>query len=415
MTALRLRAAMLLVPLMLMTLTVALARPVAATEFAAEDSREIAADETIEGSLYWAGQTLVVEGTVTGDLIVAAGDIVINGRVDGSVMGAAQSIQVNGEVGGAMRVAGERVTINGAVAEEVVAFGNTVLVTDGATVGGPIAGAMAQLTIGGSVADDVKVAATTLAVTGTVDGSVDVEVEQLTVGGSATIAGDLTYRSRNEAQVADGAEIAGRVERLEPTTDATTAVTDNPFLNLLGLWLGLLVIGWLMLLVRPAHLVGVGTEIRERPLLSVGVGVLVWIGQIVAVISLLVLAILFAAVAAPLGGAFAAPIVVVILLIIIVALVAQVYVAGAIGQAIAGRVELSPYLAYAAGALIWAAVFVLASVVQGALAALLYFAAWFLALGGLTLHTINRRRAEAVVVEPAPATVAPAATAPPPG
>lgn len=406
---------MLLAPFLLAALSLALARPVSATEFAAEDSRVIRADETVEGSLYWAGQTLVVDGTITRDLIVAAGDITIDGRVDGSVIGAAGSIQINGEVGGAVRVATERLTINGVVGEEVVAFGNNVLVSDGATVGGPIAGAMTQLSIGGSVGDDIQVAATTLIVNGTVDGSVDVEVEQVRVGGSASITGDLTYRSRNEAEIADGAEIGGSVEQLEPTTEPATGVAGNPFLNLLGLWLGLLVMGWLILLVRPAHLVGVGGEIRERPLLAAGVGVLVWIGQIVAIISLVVLAVLFAAVAGELGGAFAAPIVVVVLLIIILALVAQVYVAAAIGQVFAGRVEMSPYLAYAAGALIWAAVFVLASVVQGALAALLYFAAWFLALGALTLHIMNRRRAEAVVVEQAPVAVAPPATAPPQG
>jgi hypothetical protein len=108
------------------------------------------------------------------------------------------------------------------------------------------------------------------------------------------------------------------------------------------------------------------------------------------------------------------PIVVVLLLAIILALVAQVYVAAAIGQIVAGRVEMSPYLGYAVGALIWAVLIVLASVVHGALAALLYFAAWFLALGALTLDINNRRRAEAVIVQPPAAPAAVSAPAPPP-
>jgi cytoskeletal protein CcmA (bactofilin family) len=329
-------------------------------------------------------------------------------------MVAARNVQINGEVGGAARVATDQLTINGSIGQELVVFGNNVLVTDSATVGGPIAGGATQLTIGGTVGDDVTAGVTTLVINGTVDGSVDVQAEEVRVGGSASIAGDLTYRSRNEARIASGAQIGGSVERLEPEAEATSAVTDNPFLNLLGLWLGLLVLGYLILFVRPAHLVGVAAQLQERPLLSAGVGVLVWIGQIVAVISLIVLAVLFALVAAPLGGAFAAPIVVVCLLIIILALIAQVYVAAGIGQAIAGRVELSSYLAYAVGALIWAAVFVLASVVHPALGALLYFAAWFLALGALTLHILNRRRAEAIVVPQPVAPAQPAPAEPPP-
>jgi hypothetical protein len=45
--------------------------------------------------------------------------------------------------------------------------------------------------------------------------------------------------------------------------------------------------------------------------------------------------------------------------------------------------------------LIWAVLLALATFVHGALGALLYFIAWFLALGALALHLMRRRRLEA--------------------
>jgi cytoskeletal protein CcmA (bactofilin family) len=402
----------LMLPLLGIGLMLGFARPALGAQFESGDTRTIAADETIDGSLYFAGQTLIVNGTINGDLLAAASQIVVNGHVSGSVMGAARSVELSGTVDGAARVAGQSVTLHGAVGKEVVVFASDVVVSPGATIGDGMMAGVATLSMDGAITGDLNGDVGRLSMSGQVDGSVDVEAGSVSVGSSGRIGGDLRYRSRNAAQVAPSAQITGRTERLEPRVEQQSPLDDNPFLNLLGLWVGLLVLGYLLLVVRPAHMVAVGREIRLRAVPSFGVGILVWIGQIAAFVGLGVLAILFGLLLPQLGGAFVAPIIVLVLLIIVVALVAQVYVSAAIGQAIASRADLSPWLAYAAGALVWALLLSLATFVHGALGALLYFIAWFLALGALAFHVMRRRRAEAV--EAAQVAHVPSADAPPP-
>jgi cytoskeletal protein CcmA (bactofilin family) len=391
-------------------LVLTFARPALGAEFEAGETRTIAADETIDGSLYFGGQTLVVNGTITGDLLAAASQIVINGHVNGAVMGAARSVELNGQVDGAARVAAQSVTVSGSIGRELVVFASDAVVSPGATIGDGVMAAVATLSMDGAITGDLTGDVGSLSMSGQVDGSVDVEASSVSVGPTGRIGGDLRYRSRNDAQVAPGAQIAGRTERLEPRVEQRSPLDDNPFLNLLGLWVGLLVLGYLILALRPAHLASVGQEIRMRPVPSFGVGVLVWIGQIAALVALCVLAILFGLLLPQLGGAFVAPIIVLVLLAIVVALVAQVYVAAGIGQTIASRADLSSWLAYAAGALVWALLLGVATFVHAALGALLYFIAWFLALGALALHLMRRRRAEAAEV----ADTTPVAVAEPP-
>ncbi|MDP9244927.1 MAG: polymer-forming cytoskeletal protein [Chloroflexota bacterium] len=400
----------LLLPALGIGLLLTFARPALGAEFEAAETRTIAADETIDGSLYFGGQTLVVNGTITGDLLAAGSQIVVNGHVNGSVMGAARSLELNGQVDGAARVAAQSVTVSGSIGRELVVFASDAVVSPGATIGDGVMAAVATLSMDGAVTGDLTGDVGSLSMSGQVDGSVDVEASSVSVGPAGRINGDLRYRSRNDAQIAPGAQITGGTDRLEPRVEQQSPLDDNPFLNLLGLWVGLLVLGYLILVLRPAHVASVGQEIRLRPVPSLGVGILVWIGQIAGLLALCVLAVLFGLLLPQLGGAFVAPIVVVILLAIIIALVAQVYVAAGIGQAIASRADLSPWLAYAAGALVWALLLGLATLVHGALGALLYFIAWFLALGALALHHIRRRRVEAAEV----ADVAVAEAQPPP-
>ena len=382
-------------------LVLTFARPALGAEFAASDTRTIAADETIDGSFYFAGQTLVVNGTITGDLIAAASQIVVNGHVNGSVMAAARSIELHGQVDGAARVAAQTISVSGPIGKELVAFGSEVVVSPGGTVGDGVMAGAATMSMGGAITGNLTGDVGALNLTGQVDGSVDVEASSVTIGPAGRISGDLRYRSAREAQVAPDAQITGKTERLAPRVEQKmNALDGNPFLGLLGLWVGLLVLGYLILVVRPAHVTSVGREIRLRPVPSLGVGILVWLGQIAAFVALCLLAVLLGLVLPQLGGAFVAPIIVLILLIILVALVAQVYVAEGIGQAIASRAEMSPWLAYAAGALVWAVLLGAASFVHGALGALLYFIAWFLALGALAFHVQQRRRAEAAEVVP---------------
>jgi len=90
-----------LLAILLMTFT---AVPVLAFDARSGDIVTVASGEVIDGDLYVAGGTIIIDGTINGDLIAAGGTITVNGMVDGSIMAAGGTVNINGEVTRAVRV-----------------------------------------------------------------------------------------------------------------------------------------------------------------------------------------------------------------------------------------------------------------------------------------------------------------------
>jgi hypothetical protein len=289
-----------------------------------------------------------------------------------------------------VRVSGGTVRIAGAVGRDLVMFGGTTTVASSATVAGDLAGGVGTLTMDGSVAGDLLMGSGNVTVNGTVEGAVDAAVGDLTLGSTAVVGGDVRYTSRNEARIADGADVGGEVERREPqSVPGASALTDNPVVSFVGILVGLLLFGWTLLAIRPRLVMGSGEALRTSPLAALGLGVVGWIGQFVLLILLIVVGALLAALAGSVGGAFIVAALIVLLLIVILIFLAAVPVAMAIGGLVLPG-DRSPYLAYLAGAAILALVFVLAGFVP-ALGALVAILIWLLGLGALVRYLWRTR------------------------
>jgi cytoskeletal protein CcmA (bactofilin family) len=398
-------------------LLLALAGPAAAGDYRTGDAVTIGAGETVSDDLYVAGQTVTIEGTVDGDVTVAAGTVAVRGQVNGSLNVGGGTVDVPGSVQGALRAMGGTVRIGGSVGRDVVVSGGTVTIDSGATVTGDVAGGAGTLTIAGAVAGDVYVGAGTLEVTGRVEGMLDVSVGSLTIGPQAVIVGEVTYTSSREAAIASGAQ-TGTVTRRDPPAVSSAPFLDNPIVSYLGALLGLLVLGWGLLWIRPHVVTGPGVELRRNPVLSLGAGLATWIGQFLLCIALIILGALVGILAGALAGAFLLPAFIVALLIVIGVLISQVPIAMAVGDLVRRRDDPTPYLAYAMGAAIVAAVLVIAGVLHAAVGGLVFLVAWIVGLGAYTLHLWRTRRTAVVVTAPPAAPVPPGAAdanaAPPP-
>jgi MFS family permease len=285
----------------------------------------------------------------------------------------------------------------------VVAGGNVDITTD-ASIGGDVAGATGNLQVDGSVEGDVLAAAGELTINGSVDGSVDANLSRFRIGSGAVIGGDVLYASEREAEIADGAQIGGDVQRRDPEwAGYQSLLPDNVVTALIGAFIGLLVLGFGLMLARPGWVVNPGASLHARPLLAFGAGLAAWVGQFLLLIVLGLLAAAAAMLAASFGGAFVIPLIIVVLAIVALIFVSQVYVAMAIGGAISQLgMTISPWLAYAIGALVWAAVLTLLGWLIGFLGGLVFVIGWILGLGALALDTIERRRLDASVA-PTPA------------
>lgn len=177
---------------------------------ASEENVTLTRDQTHEGSLYATGNQITIDGTVTGSLYCAGNVITINGSVEGDVLCAGQKVTINGTVGQDARVAGQFVQIDGEVNGSLTAFAQDVRLEKDATVAQDVNGAAQQVTLNGVVGRDVAIGAQILALNNEVKGSVDSAVEQLQLGDSASVLGNLNYSSQREASF-DEAKVVGTV------------------------------------------------------------------------------------------------------------------------------------------------------------------------------------------------------------
>ncbi|HEX5039187.1 MAG TPA: polymer-forming cytoskeletal protein [Candidatus Limnocylindria bacterium] len=405
-----LRSLLLALPLALLA-----GSPVAAGDFRGSQTVTVAEGETVTDDLYVGAGTVQIAGTVEGDATIAGGTVTITGTVDGSLNVAAGTVDVVGDVGGAVRVSGGNVRIAGSVGRDVVVFGGTATIDSNATVSGDVAGGVGTLTVNGAVGGDILAGAGDIMVNGSVDGNLDVSVTNLTLGSTAVVGGDVNYRSSRDAAIDDGAQVGGDVTRSEPPPNVgTSALPDNPIVTFIGLLVGLLLLGWPLLALRPRFVLGTAEAVRLSPLPSFGLGLAGWIGQFLLLILLFICAVLFGILAGPIGGAFFAVFVIVLMLVVIVALVAAVPVAMAVGELVLR--DQSPYLGYLAGAALLALVLVLLSLlpVLGGIATLVV---WIMGLGAFILYFARTRQVpwtrtgQPPPLPPAPEPVAPAPAA----
>ncbi|MCL4514476.1 MAG: polymer-forming cytoskeletal protein [Firmicutes bacterium] len=183
----------------------------AAFEFASGKNVVVEKNRVIDGDLYAAGQTAVVDGTVRGDLIVGARTVVVNGRVEGSLLAAGGNITVNGPVAGNIRAAGQSITLNSTVGKNVTIASESALIGPSAVVGGGIIGGHARLEALGTVNGDLLVGANEATLGGKVDGLVRAHVEDLLILPETKIAGAVTYYSPKNAEIDKSAQIQGEV------------------------------------------------------------------------------------------------------------------------------------------------------------------------------------------------------------
>lgn len=275
----------LLALLMIGLLAVALVQPVYAAEFRDGDTVIIGEDEVIDDDLFISGQTVTVDGTVTGNLFAAGANVTVNGVVDGSLFMAGQSLAVNGTVNGSLFGTGYSLTTGpDAVTDGNLYFSGFSLTTEpGSQVGRSLYGNGYQLLLDGTTADNVYVGAAALELTGNVggdvtgsvsssqesaptmfmpsfDGSVSIVPPGLRMDDSAQVSGDVTV----DVIQPDQGEAAAPVYSL--ANERTRWV--------LGELIALLIVGFLLLWLRPTWLRRTSAVARERWLPSLGVGLL---------------------------------------------------------------------------------------------------------------------------------------------
>ena len=228
---------------------------------------KISGNEVIEGDLFIAGETIIVEGTINGDLIAAGKTIIVNGIVNGSIIAAGETININGETTRAVRIAGNNLFVNGKIGNYLLLAGRDFKMDSRAEVGG-----------------DVIFGAYSAYLNGFIEGDVKSGNEYLTIASNANILGKLLYTSRREANIESGAQIGGTLTRFTPQPEEEIGSRFSLWWLVISFFMAL-VVGVVLILIVPEKARRVTDSIWRHPWASLGWGtVLLIVTPIAAII-----------------------------------------------------------------------------------------------------------------------------------
>lgn len=239
--------------LLLPLLAAAIFLPFSAKAFSVKtgDAININQSEVIDGNLYAAGSTLLIDGEIKGDVICAGQSITISGKVDGDVICAGQSINILGEVAGSVRVAGNSINIDNKVGRNVMAFGASSVLGSKGEVGMDMLTAASFVNINGKIAGNLHGSGSLVTINGQIGKDVAFKLDteksskkttNLTITENAKIGGNLEYTSALEAKIAKDGLVAGKTSRQLPKMSEETA-SQNLFLGMAMFWLWCKIIG----------------------------------------------------------------------------------------------------------------------------------------------------------------------------
>lgn len=236
-----------------------------------------------DGDLLAAGETVELSQSVEGDAMLVGGSVEYMGDVGGSYVGAGGEQEVHGRIEGSGRVAGGTVRFGASVGRNVTLAGGRVELMQDAVVerNAYLAGALVQ--VDGTVRGDLYAGGREVVLDGMIDGDVRVEADQLRIGPSARIQGDLRYRVGSEpASIASEASIGGDVEVLPPREDVGPGTITMYVLRVVAFVL----CGGVLIALFPGTASATVDAARARPAAGLGLGLLWAVGvPIVAVVT----------------------------------------------------------------------------------------------------------------------------------
>lgn len=169
--------------------------------------------KTVDGSVYSAGEQIVIDGTVNGDVHCAGQEVMIAGTVNGDVLCVAQVITVKGTVTGSVRAAAQELTVSGKVGHGATLAAEKLRITKQASVGQDLTTFASDTSIAGTVGRDSVMSGGPATITGALGRNLAYNGSALKVGDGAQIKGAVRYESSKSIQIADKAHVIGSVTR----------------------------------------------------------------------------------------------------------------------------------------------------------------------------------------------------------
>lgn len=190
--------------------------------------------EVVNDDLYIAANNIDIQGTVNGNLFAAGNTITVSGVITRDMNVSGTSIDITGEVQGSARLAGTQVSVSGKVDGDLVAATGTLTLTGEGSIGRDVIAAGSTAAFAGPIARNVWFSGRDVVFSAPVGGNVTAYESTLRLDSGASIHGDLSYTSSQDAVIGSGAGVTGATHRSYPSN---------------GPDLGSFLFGWLQTLV----------------------------------------------------------------------------------------------------------------------------------------------------------------------
>jgi hypothetical protein len=179
------------------------------------DAVTVAADETIDDTVFVMARIVSVDGTINGDLIALGQEVTVRGNVTGNLVTGAQSVTIEGTVGGTVIGGAEGLSVaNARIGRDLYGFANDVDIAAGTNVSGNATTFAETVDLDGRVGIDFRGFARTLNVSGAVEGDVEGYADSIAVLSTARIGGNVTGHvdQAGDLDVSSGAVVGGNVD-----------------------------------------------------------------------------------------------------------------------------------------------------------------------------------------------------------
>ena len=244
----------------------------AAPSFVGSDTGIVNITSPVGDDTYIGGTRISIDRDIQGDLFIGGGDVVVNGNISGDLLiGATGVVQVIGNVGDDIRIISGQVVINGIVGDDLLIGTGSLVINEGAVIKGDLLGGAKDFELHGEVLGSVKANFNKGEITGLIRGDANLEYsEELIFSENARISGKLAYWAK--AENLEFEKIAGSVEYYKSSlgwTGSNLGVMNKAdsivtFGSLALKYLGILLLGGLLVLFLPKYMPRVTTAIKKN-------------------------------------------------------------------------------------------------------------------------------------------------------
>lgn len=237
------------------------------TQFRSGSSATVAANETVDSTMFIGGRDVNIYGTINGDLFCGAQNLNISGTVNGDVICGAQTINLSGHVTGDIRVGAQTINFTGMIDGNATIAAQTLNTDTKSIIKNDASIAGTDLNLNGKIVRDLAAGGANTTLGGEVGRDIKHGGKQLTLLSTAKVGGGIDYTSNDMINMQSGAKVGGSVTHKYPQKRHVDFPRVAAFSGAVALFVALMLLikSFVLTALFPRFVHSVSTQGLRRP------------------------------------------------------------------------------------------------------------------------------------------------------